>query len=115
MCPPYDVVIAGGGAVGSSCAYHLKCVLDFAGSVLVVEPDPSYREAASARSASSIRLQFSTPINIALSMFGMEFLREAPRRLAHAGTPADVGLVESSYLYLATPQGRATLEQRVAI
>jgi len=88
---------------------------EFRGSILVVEPDPTYREAASVRSASSIRLQFSTPINIALSMFGMEFLRTAPRRLAQANTAADVGLVESSYLYLATPRGRATLEQRVAI
>ena len=81
MRPQYDVVIAGGGAVGSSCAYHLKCVLNFAGSVLVVEPDPTYRDAASTRSASSIRLQFSTPINIELSGYGLEFLRDAPVRL----------------------------------
>jgi FAD-dependent oxidoreductase domain-containing protein 1 len=115
MTTRFDVVIAGGGAVGSACAYFLTQTPEFAGSILVVEPDPSYREAASTRSASSIRLQFSTPINITLSMFGMEFLRDAPRRLAHAGAMVDVGLVESSYLYLATPQGRPTLEQRVAI
>jgi FAD-dependent oxidoreductase domain-containing protein 1 len=111
----FDVVIAGGGAVGSACAYFLTQTPEFHGSILVVEPDPSYREAASTRSASSIRLQFSTPINITLSMFGMEFLRDAPRRLAHTGATVDIGLVESSYLYLATPQGRSTLEQRAAI
>jgi FAD-dependent oxidoreductase domain-containing protein 1 len=111
----FDVVIAGGGALGSACAYFLTQMPEFRGSILVVEPDPTYRQAASARSASSIRVQFSTPINIALSMFGMEFLRDAPRRLAQAGTAADVGLVEASYLYLATPRGRAALEQRVAI
>jgi FAD-dependent oxidoreductase domain-containing protein 1 len=111
----FDVVIAGGGALGSACAYFLTQTPEFRGSILVVEPDPSYREAASTRSASSIRLQFSTPINITLSMFGMEFLRAAPRRLARGSISADVGLVESSYLYLATPRGRSTLEQRVAI
>lgn len=112
MRPQYDVVIAGGGAVGSSCAYHLKCLLKFAGSVLVVEPDPSYRDAASTRSASSIRLQFSTPINIELSAYGLQFLRNAPRQLPGAG---DLGFVPSTYLYLATLRGGASLEERAAI
>lgn len=81
--------------------------------MLVAEPDPSYREAASTRSASSIRLQFSTPVNIELSAFGMQFLREARQRLGQAHL--DLSLVESSYLYLATAPGRAALEQRSAI
>lgn len=81
----------------------------------MVEPDPSYQAAASARSASSIRLQFSSPINIALSMFGMEFLRDAPRRFSRAAAPVGMSLVESSYLYLATDQGRPALEQRFSI
>ncbi|MGD0491955.1 MAG: FAD-binding oxidoreductase [Steroidobacteraceae bacterium] len=114
MRAAFDVVIAGGGVVGSACAYHLKCELNFPGSVLVIEPDPSYRDAASTRSASSIRLQFSTPINIALSAYGFEFLRAAPERLPAAGGAA-LGLVESTYLYLATPPGRASLEERAAI
>ena len=101
--------------MGSACAYFLHAHCHYQGSILVVEPDPSYREAASTRSASSIRLQFSTPINIALSAFGMEFLRAAPGLLRHSGVAADVGLVESSYLYLATPKGRSILEERAAI
>jgi len=110
-----DVLIAGGGAVGSACAYFLNSLPEFRGTIAVVEPDPSYAGAASTRSASSIRLQFSTPINIALSKFGMQFLREAPQRFAHAGAPGNVGLVESTYLYLATPAGRSVLEERIAI
>jgi FAD-dependent oxidoreductase domain-containing protein 1 len=111
----FDVVIAGGAATGSACAYFLRVELGFRGSIAVVEPDPSYREAASSRSASSIRQQFSTPVNIALSAFGMDFLREAPRRLRCAGVSPNIGLVESSYLYLATPQDRVALEPRVAV
>ncbi len=114
MSPAFDVVIAGGGVVGSSCAYHLKCAMNFTGSVLVVEPDSTYRGAASTRSASSIRLQFSTPINIALSEYGLEFLRDAPVRLRAAGA-VELGLVASTYLYLATPGGRSALEERAAI
>jgi FAD-dependent oxidoreductase domain-containing protein 1 len=112
-CLTGQIVIAGGGAIGSACAYFLASCPDFSGDVLVVEPDPTYREAASTRSASSIRQQFSTPINIDISRFGMEFLREAPRRLGDA--QLDLGLIESSYLYLATSQGRETLEERAAI
>ena len=111
----FDVVIAGGGVVGSSCAYHLACELGFSGRVLVIEPDPTYREAASTRSASSIRLQFSTPLNMALSAYGFRFLRDAPRRFGQSGATLSSSLVESTYLYLATARGRASLEERAAI
>jgi glycine/D-amino acid oxidase-like deaminating enzyme len=110
MGAEFDVLIVGGGVIGSACAYFAKTHPDFRGTVAVVEPDPSYAQAASARSASSIRQQFSTPINIALSAFGLEFLRNAATRGF-----ASPGLVESSYLYLATPAGRAALEERAAI
>jgi glycine/D-amino acid oxidase-like deaminating enzyme len=118
--PEFDVVIAGGGVIGSSCAYHLKCTLKFSGSVLVVEPDSSYRTAASTRSASSIRLQFSTPVNIALSEYGFAFLRDAQALRQECGgvehgLRVDLGLVRSTYLYLATANGRASLEARAAI
>jgi glycine/D-amino acid oxidase-like deaminating enzyme len=105
MGAPVDVVIVGGGAVGSAVAYFLARDAGFPGTVVVVEPDPTYEFAASARSASSIRRQFSTPLNIALSEFGWQFLR---------GIPA-AGLVESSYLYLASPAGLAGLRQNVAV
>ncbi len=94
--------------MGSACAYFLHTNPDFRGSITVIEPDPRYVNAASARSASSIRQQFSTPINIALSAFGLEFLRQAALRSA-------VSLVESSYLFLATSAGRSTLERRCEV
>jgi FAD-dependent oxidoreductase domain-containing protein 1 len=98
-----DVVIAGGGAIGSAIAYFLSRDPAFAGRIVIIEPDPRYEFAASARSASSIRRQFSTPLNIALSEFGWQFLRAMP----------EVGLVESSYLLLATPAGLAGLRQNI--
>ena len=56
------VAIVGGGAMGSSIAYHLKSDPNFTGRVVVIERDPSYARASSALSASSIRQQFSTPL-----------------------------------------------------
>ena len=60
--PARRVVIVGGGAIGSSIAYHLAAHPRYAGDVTVVERDPTYARAASALSASSIRQQFSTPL-----------------------------------------------------
>lgn len=104
----FDIVIIGGGVMGCAVAYHLK-TLDARLSVLVLERDPSYVAASSTLSASSIRQQFSTPVNIALSRYGFAFLREAGERLAVGDERPDLGLQERGYLYLATAAGAATL------
>lgn len=100
----YDVVVVGGGVMGCSVAYHLK-VLDPRLRVQVIERDPRYVAASSALSASSIRQQFSTPVNIALSRYGFQFLLDVAERLAVDGERPEVGLVERGYLYLATAAG----------
>ena len=76
----------------------------------MIERDPSYARASSALSASSIRQQFGTPVNIAIGLAGIAFLREAGERLAVDGERPQLGLVEPGYLYLAaTAEGAATL------
>jgi glycine/D-amino acid oxidase-like deaminating enzyme len=106
----YDVVIVGGGVMGSSVAWHLKSDTSFAGSVAVVERDPTYARASSALSASSIRQQFSTPLNIHLSRYGIGFLRQAHQHLG-----VDLGLKEPGYLFLASKAGEAVLRANHAI
>jgi glycine/D-amino acid oxidase-like deaminating enzyme len=105
-----DVVIIGGGVMGSSIAYHLKSDPHFIGSVAVIERDPTYARASSALSASSIRQQFSTPLNIHLSRFGIGFLRSAAKTLE-----VDLGLKEPGYLFLASSAGEAVLRANYAI
>ena len=97
----FDVLVVGGGAIGSSVAYHLKSDPNFTGSVVVIERDPTYARASSALSASSIRQQFSTPLNIHLSRYGIGFLRRAHELLG-----VDLGLKEPGYLFLASDGGR---------
>ncbi len=109
------IVIIGGGVIGSAIAYFTLADAAFAGSVTVIERDPSYARASSALSASSIRQQFSTPVNVAIGRFGIDFLREAGRRLAVDGDAPALGLVEPGYLFLATAAGRATLEANHAV
>jgi sarcosine oxidase len=105
-----DVVIIGGGVMGSSIAWHLKSDPAFTGKVTVVERDPTYAHASSALSASSIRQQFSTPLNIHLSRYGIGFLRRA-----HEVLGVDLGLKEPGYLFLASKAGEAALRANHAI
>ncbi|TMI84018.1 MAG: FAD-dependent oxidoreductase, partial [Bacillati bacterium ANGP1] len=96
------VVVVGGGVVGSSVAYFLTSHPRFSGEVTVVERDPTYRTASSALSASAIRQQFSTAINIKISQFGIEFLRNLGAHLTVGDDRPDAGLMEPGYLFLAT-------------
>lgn len=105
----YDVVIIGGAVTGSSVAYHLAADPGFSGRVLVVEKDPSYSTCASALSAASIRQQFSSPVNVKISLYGIEFLRRIGETLEVDGDRPELGLREGGYLFLATGAGREIL------
>jgi glycine/D-amino acid oxidase-like deaminating enzyme len=62
----FDVVIAGGGVMGASVAYHLMAA-DSALKVAVVERDPAYVHASSSLSLANVRIQFSLRENIEIS------------------------------------------------
>jgi len=83
-----DVAIVGAGIVGASVAYWLKR-LNPSVPVTLIERDRSFARASSALSASSIRQQFSHPLNIRMSRFGLAFLREM-----------GIAVEEKGYLYL---------------
>ena len=83
---------------------------------MVVERDPSYARASSQLSASGIRQQFTTPANIALSRFGVEFLRRAHEELAVEGdAPPDLAFREQGYLTLAASGGVAALDAAFSV
>lgn len=105
----FDVVIIGGGVIGSSAAYFLSSLADFSGSVAVIEKDPTYAEAATPRSAGGVRLQFSTAENVLISAFGASFIKAADQHLSVGNERAGVEFREQGYLFLATGAGLKTL------
>lgn len=111
----YDVVIVGGAAVGSAAAYFLSAHAGFTGSVLVLEPDPTYTWCATTRSLASVRHQFSTPGNIRMSQFATAFIRGIGETLAVDGQAPEVGFREAGYLFLAGADGLATLRSNHAV
>ncbi len=72
---------------------------------IVIERDPAYQQASSALSASAIRQQFSTAINIALSLKSLAFYRRIGEELEQGAERPEIGLVEPGYLYLASAAG----------
>ncbi len=115
MSESFDVVVAGGAAMGSSLAYHLTAEPGFAGRVLVVEKDFSYARAATSLSLSSIRQQFSSRINIRVGLAGFAFLKGARETLAVDGDGPDLPITENGYLYLASAAGAETLRLNHAV
>ncbi|MEX3959194.1 NAD(P)/FAD-dependent oxidoreductase [Trinickia sp. EG282A] len=109
-----QVVIVGGGVIGSSIAYFLRAS-DPTVSVTVIERDPSYARSSSALSAASIRQQFSTPLSIQMSLFGIDFLRHIGELLEVDGSQPSIDLHEGGYLFLATPTGEKTLRENHAL
>jgi sarcosine oxidase, subunit beta len=108
-----DVVIVGGGIVGSSVAYHLTA----AGcrSVLVLERESQPGKGSTGKSMGGVRAQFSTPVNIQMSLYAIPFYASFDDRLGH---PA--GYRPQGYLFCATHEKhmaylRANYEKQVAL
>ena len=108
-----DVVIVGGGGVGSAIAYFLSVLSGGAARVIVCEKDPTYERASTVLAAGGIRLQFSTPENVLMSQFGLEFLASAAEVLAVDGDAVDLGYHSRPYLRLVGAEGAEVAREQV--
>src|SRR3974377_454026 len=108
-----DVVIIGGGIVGSSIAWHLT----EAGcrNVLIVEREAHQGKGSTGKSMGGVRAQFATAVNIQMSLYSIPFYASFDERLGH---PA--GYRSQGYLFCATSERhitylRANYERQVAL
>ena len=84
-----DILIIGGGLIGSSVAYHLA-KSGKAGEIVVLEPDPTYEFATTPKGSGGVRRLFSRPENVALGSYGLEFYSTFKETMAIDGEPADI-------------------------
>ncbi|EBA04943.1 FAD dependent oxidoreductase [Rhodobacteraceae bacterium HTCC2150] len=97
----YDVVIVGGAMYGSSIAWFLSANPDFDGSILVVERDPTYEFTSTSHTNSCIRQQFSNEINVRISQFGAEFIKNFQSYMGDDPRVPEITLQSFGYMYLA--------------
>ena len=97
----YDVVIVGGAVIGSSAAWFLSNNSDFDGSVLVIERDPTYENAATSHTNSCMRQQFSNELNIQISQFAAEFVRNFQDYMGNDPEVPELAVNHYGYMYLA--------------
>ena len=87
-------IVIGGGIIGASVAYHLARVGE---QVLLLEREAFFGAESTAKCAGGIRAQFTTPVNIALSLRSIAAFERFEQEV---GYPADFRQV--GYLFLAT-------------
>ena len=106
-----DVVIIGGGIIGSAIAYFLAADQAGPGTITVIDRDLSYEKASTPRSAGGIRQQFSNSENIEIGLFGHHFVTHLADYLSVDGECPDPGFREGGYLLLAGADGLEVLRQ----
>lgn len=109
-----DVLIIGGGAMGSSAAFFLRSMAH-PPSVMVIEADPSYALASTPRASGGARRLFSRPENILMSQFSIGFFETFAERLMAGEDCPHIGWKRQGYLFIAPPSGVRTLEDNYAL
>ena len=97
MAETADVVIIGGGIVGSSVAYHLAesgCT-----NVLIVEREEQQGMGSTAKSMGGVRAQFATAINIKMSLYSIDLFSKFEEVTGHTA-----GYTPNGYLFVATSE-----------
>jgi sarcosine oxidase, subunit beta len=100
-----DIVIIGGGVMGASAAYHLaqRGMKD----IVLLEKEEFFGTGATGRCAGGVRYQFSTEINVRLSLESLPMLERFREEIGQ-----DVDYRQCGYLLIATNEKDATTFQR---
>src|SRR5512138_1688641 len=104
-----DIVIIGGGVMGASAAYHLaKCGIK---NIVLLEREEFFGTGATGRCAGGVRYQFSTAINVKLSIESLPMIERFKEEIGQ-----DVRYQQCGYLLVATNEAiAATFKQNVAM
>ena len=110
----YDVIIIGGGIMGSASAYYLMKA-DNTLKVAVIERDPTYAKASTTLSMANARIQFSLEQNIAISQYALKILAQFEDTMAVEGEKPNIYYRREGNLFLVDDAGRRGAEKALAL
>src|SRR5215207_3270482 len=99
-----DIVIIGGGVMGASAAYHLA--QRGMKNIVLLEKEEFFGTGATGRCAGGVRYQFSTDINVKLSLESLPMLERFKDEIGQ-----DINYRQCGYLLIATNEKDATTFQ----
>jgi FAD-dependent oxidoreductase domain-containing protein 1 len=99
-----DIVIIGGGVIGSSIAFNLLTD-GFKGRLVVMERDSSYQFASSALAMGGVRQQFMSAVNIGMVQYTLNVLERFP----------ECQFRQRGYLFLGNESNWSHLKRRYQI
>lgn len=105
-----EIIIIGGGIVGSAAAYFLAAA-GCGADVTVIEPDPTYGRATTPAGAGGVRCLMSRPENIQMSLASREFYAAFNDSMATEDHQPEINFRRQGYLFLGSPKGAGVLEQ----
>ncbi|MDQ6599071.1 FAD-binding oxidoreductase [Bacillus salipaludis] len=109
-----DIIIIGGGVIGSSIAYHL--LQDgFHGRVVLFEKDGLYEYASTPRSAGGFRQLYTTVVNMQLSKYSLQIYKDFSKSMAIDGEEMEIDFKQRGYLFLATDEMMPKFERHLKL
>jgi len=107
----YDIIIVGGGLMGSSTAYHLMSADKL--NVAVIEKDPTYARASTPLSIGNVRTQFNLKENIQISQYAYAFLETFEETMAVNDVRPHIAWHREGNLFLVAPENRDRANQEM--
>src|SRR5699024_10592140 len=115
MTKKTDIIIVGGGVIGSSIAYNLLND-GYKGEITVFEKDKMYEFASTTRSAGGIRQLFTTAINVEMGKYAVEKYSSFKEDMAINGELAEIDFQQNGYFFLVNKdENMKQLEEQAAL
>jgi glycine/D-amino acid oxidase-like deaminating enzyme len=95
----FDIIIIGGGIMGSATAYYLISA-DPALKIAVVERDPTYERASTTLSMANVRTQFSLRENVQISQYTIRILKSFEEDMVVNGEQPRIYFRQEGNLFL---------------
>lgn len=109
-----DIIIVGGGVIGSSIAYHLLND-GYTGEITVFEKDKLYEFSSTPRSAGGIRQLFTTEVNIKISRYSLSRYLSFAEDMAIGDEKAEIDFKQAGYLFLAKNENIDQLKEQMEL